>query len=754
MIINNNGNKQFYSTSQLDTKEMYIKRDAATDDMVMEMLTERSYKDPLSAVVRETYCNALDAMVEAGKKDDSVIIRVINNTDDDTVSFQVEDFGNSLSKDEFDKYIMGILESSKRESNDFIGGYGIGAKAPLSLVDSFSFRCRKNGLESKYLIVKGKKRPERVILYENETIEQNGTLVEIRLPSNKEHNLVSAIKKQLSYFPNIIFEIESYFDGEEFKIFETDLFMFNPISPLSNLHLSINGVMYPINFDALDIDTIYIPFALKVDIKDVRFVLNREEIEWTDEIVVIVKNKINDLLTYLTKVIEEKSQSYKDLYDAYDDLSSKDRLLIHIFDNEIDVSSIFTVFEKDITTVTSPECNLINVEDYFKKITDVFKLLYPSYLNYKYNRRYKEEKTWSFNRNITYLIYKGRLSPAIKAYLPSIYKNIQILTPSNNNKINAWWIKRHMKIKCIKEGFTFRDYVDEFNKVYSNFFSQSINTIEDLSNDPNFKEFNRRERSYSSSSYKALNKQKGEITLNYARPSNKTNNEVVIDKKTLRLEDIHRYNKSLIIFNKDEVNEMKKMYTSFSSHLNSRYNLVFLSDRELKLINKNHKKVIMFAKIKEKDRVKPLTQMATASLFGEELRVYNDIIENCPSSLKDVLPDIKTDISSISSYIKRYGGGASDDIVNVYKENKLFDYSLWNEYKKVCEFNKKFSFLEYLTSDRYRGTNEDNRVYFINHYLKMMALLKEIDLDGYEIVKKNNNVPDTITESIEEEIFA
>lgn len=101
---------------------------------IARMLSEQIYSDPILAVVREYTCNAWDAHTMVGTPDLPVEIHIPTALDP---VWSVRDFGPGLSQAQ----IMGSAEngykglfntygkSGKDDSNDLIGGFGMGSKS-------------------------------------------------------------------------------------------------------------------------------------------------------------------------------------------------------------------------------------------------------------------------------------------------------------------------------------------------------------------------------------------------------------------------------------------------------------------------------------------------------------------------------------------------------------------------------------------------------------------------------------------------
>lgn len=107
---------------------------------MMEMLVNL-YADRRLAVVREYVSNAVDASRAAGNGD-PVSVSTPTLLEPNLV---VADRGTGMSLSEVESTFLAFAASSKRESNDLIGGLGVGAKSAWALAESFLVDTVKDG---------------------------------------------------------------------------------------------------------------------------------------------------------------------------------------------------------------------------------------------------------------------------------------------------------------------------------------------------------------------------------------------------------------------------------------------------------------------------------------------------------------------------------------------------------------------------------------------------------------------------------
>lgn len=100
-----------------------------------KILSSGIYKDKIKAIVREVSCNAYDSHVAAGKADVPFDVHLPSYIEP---YFAVRDYGTGMTDAQIKKLYTTYFDSTKEDSNDFIGALGIGSKSPFSYTDNYT----------------------------------------------------------------------------------------------------------------------------------------------------------------------------------------------------------------------------------------------------------------------------------------------------------------------------------------------------------------------------------------------------------------------------------------------------------------------------------------------------------------------------------------------------------------------------------------------------------------------------------------
>ena len=281
-------------------------------------------------------------------------------------------------------------------------------------------------MERKYMMYEGEDVNTIDLLYSAETTEPNGVKIIVPIKYSDRVDFFNKIREQLAYFENVYFDVELQGYGfsipNDFLIHRAESFQFSELSSDRNMHICLDNVYYPLDFEKLGISRIDLPVALRFSITDGLFPTpNRESIRYTKEAKELILAKIKDVADYYAVKFNESITSKANVKDILDYYSSKNR---YVKFNER-IKEVTELFTHTTIPLVVPKMEGVDLIDFAKLYLVKDYILGEYNINYSLqNDRMKQEKGyWSNNVNLRtldnshYYIYTDRIGGNMKAYL-------------------------------------------------------------------------------------------------------------------------------------------------------------------------------------------------------------------------------------------------------------------------------------------------------------------------------------------------
>jgi hypothetical protein len=171
----------------------------AKNAKMFKILSDSMYKDKAGSMIRELCSNARDAHVANGTPDLPFIVHLPSAFEP---WFSVTDFGTGISPEDIFKVLTVYGESTKDQSNDEIGAFGLGAKTPFAYTDNFTVQSCYNGMLRMYTASTGESgMPTLSMQVEQPTSEPNGFMVMVTVNEGDFDRFKSKTITQLRFFP-------------------------------------------------------------------------------------------------------------------------------------------------------------------------------------------------------------------------------------------------------------------------------------------------------------------------------------------------------------------------------------------------------------------------------------------------------------------------------------------------------------------------------------------------------------------------
>lgn len=744
-----------------ETVKMSLDLDSA--QVLMQMLSKNLYSDSIGSTIRECASNALDSHRRVGS-DKPIIVSFKRNNQADTYEFAVEDFGIGLDADDVVNIISKYGKSTKRNSNTELGMMGLGFKAPLAYSSSFYFVARKDGMERKYMMYEGEDTNSIDLLYERATDEPNGVKVIVPVSYSDRYNFNNKIKEQLAYFENVYFDVDSmgsWSIDNNFTIHRAEHFQYSSLAQNSDMHLCLDNVSYPIDWDKLSISRINLKLALRFSLSDGLFPTpNREAIRYTQEAKETILKKIATVADVFMNKFNEAITTQSDIKSIMHFYSKNNKYIKSWYRGTDEEICIDHLVEHSTIAIAQPKLDnikLLNLERLAVKAKEYILAEYK--FKYRFNSgKFQNMKMRSHSYEYLRMtdftshgfggvyIYENDFTKGKQDYLRTILPDDKTI----------YFVKKSpFKLKSKSGSVDYAKYYDsvlELGKYPKNQWRQLIQEFQyvvglyakdfidvdaiDIPQD--YKDAQKAKRlKITVAAVKGPKKirMKGEFSgkVGTKMEINMSDQYCKFVPTTFKMEDIHKSSKLHIYGKESDKKQLDKLWSAF----NGQVKLVIVAQATIDNLQKAdlHNWITIDKFMEGKNR--PFKTMATEFLIEK-------LLEDKKSTFlrTEIVREISNDLADKLEILNKYhrdnnmkyaDSTTKNTIIEYAKEHNLFDQPIYLVYNQVNEVFTKLPFLDVLLN-RMGYRKSDTESPFITAIVDLFKYHKQkVNLNHYTI---------------------
>lgn len=306
------------------------------------ILSSGLYANKIRAIIRELSCNAVDAHVAAGKGSVPFDVHLPNSLEP---WFSIRDYGIGLNNEQVTNIYTTYFESTKTDSNDFIGALGLGSKSPFSYTDNFTVVAIKDGNKGVYTaFINEQGIPSIALMMSEETDEPNGVEVRFAVESNRDFYRFEEEAQYVYKFFNLrpVISGRADFEFEDFEYEFKDIipgvhalktksgFYHYSSTSTSNSIAIMGNIGYPIeetsglSAELGDLSALLsCKLVMEFDIGELDFQASREGLSYIPETVAAIKNKLLALNSVLEKQVNDEVSNIENLWERVELLTKR-----------------------------------------------------------------------------------------------------------------------------------------------------------------------------------------------------------------------------------------------------------------------------------------------------------------------------------------------------------------------------------------------------------------------------------------------
>lgn len=280
-----------------------------------KILSDGLYSNKIKAIIRELSCNAVDSHVAAGKPDVPFEVHLPTMLEP---WFSVRDFGTGLDNNQVVNIYTTYFESTKSDSNDFIGALGLGSKSPFSYTENFTVTAIKDGTKRIYsAFINEVGVPSIAEMSEELTDEGNGVEVKFSVTDRYDYNsFVHEAQRVFMWFkhrPNVIGNTSYHLQEPTYR--EKDIVPgihyaegYSSIAVMGNIAYEIKP-SEPAKYFGDLAHLLSCGLVIEFDIGDLDFAASREELSYVPLTINSIKRRLEELNANLAIHLAEKADA-------------------------------------------------------------------------------------------------------------------------------------------------------------------------------------------------------------------------------------------------------------------------------------------------------------------------------------------------------------------------------------------------------------------------------------------------------------
>lgn len=682
MIVNTEESHEASYIGNIEENRVGI--DKENINFLATLLTSNLYSKPLESFLRETVSNAYDSHIEAGTEE-PILLLIEDDKESYNYRISIRDYGTGISPERFEKIYRNIGSSTKRDSNDFIGMFGIGRFSCLACTNLANITSYYEGKKYSYVMYKNGNgiNIDRLSVIEGDF--KNGLEVSIKKRIYSEREFTEAIKT-LCLFDKLYVEysgsnysiINNVKEFNERKVTEYKNFK------TCNLHssyccFSLGKVLYTDNERLILSKFQTKGLIIDLPIGSVDIIPNREALQFNDRTKKVINEKlalVKDELQEIVNSTTSKNFTLKDFYLKIANASycKVDTNLISYSDVSLDYIQIkinnktipdkFARFLKEVHYMSIPKTDIYmnrNINQY-----EARRLYLNKFITGEIKLFEKADKTF---KNIT------------KSYIAEIANKAVIL-----NFCGTTALKYVITNYCKNSNYDYSDCID--------FLIDNLN-IEKIGNDDvpdsyiDYFKKDKKEKKISADSIK-------EMSYRLYRYNSYVNNQNL---------SLYIKEKGVVVYTYNtREDDMLRELSNITEHIPCIQALITVKKEEAVFLEGNRK----FVKLEDFMNRSILKKLATAYIIYTNMTeqglnlnyYYNDehfipLVQEFRNKYKDCLTVITNATSWFQGLVKDFQskGLVNTQDIEYFKltEDELKAYKFWNSAKKHCkEYTQRF----------------------------------------------------------------
>ena len=294
------------------------------NETMFDMMSSKTYTDPIRAVIRELACNALDAHVVAGNPKPFEIHLPTTHEP----WFEIKDNGTGMNDEEIDALFALYGGSSKREDNQTIGALGIGSKSPYAYTKLYTVVSTKNGVTYAYTFhtTNGKPTMSEPIVTETPDAP-NGVTVNFAVKEGDIWEFENKAKTALEFInPLPTVNVKTFVPHAQSYILKNKAWGLRSVARTAHHGYTCRAVMGSVQYAVGTIDEsrttplqkkiLEMPIDMFFELGELDFASSRESLQLTPKTIAAILKAVDNIVADTIEQVRAKIDACETLWQA------------------------------------------------------------------------------------------------------------------------------------------------------------------------------------------------------------------------------------------------------------------------------------------------------------------------------------------------------------------------------------------------------------------------------------------------------
>jgi len=294
------------------------------NETMFDMMSSKTYTDPIRAVIRELACNAKDAHVVSGN-DQPFEIHLPTTHEP---WFEIKDNGTGMNNDEINSLFSLYGGSNKRNDNRTIGALGIGSKSPYAYTKLYTVVSTKDGVTYTYTFHVQNGKPTLSPGKVHETPDApNGLTINFAVKESDIWEFENKAKTALEFItPLPKVNVKNFLPHKQSYVIQTPVWGLRREARTAHHGYTARAIMGNVQYQVGNIDEsrtnslqrkiLEMPIDMFFELGDLDFAASRESLQLTPKSIAAILKMADSIVDDTIAQVREKIDACQNVWEA------------------------------------------------------------------------------------------------------------------------------------------------------------------------------------------------------------------------------------------------------------------------------------------------------------------------------------------------------------------------------------------------------------------------------------------------------